>query len=204
MSDLREHWDRTYSTKAETAVSWYRPQLDLSFQLIRKAGPAWSSSIVDIGGGASTLPDTLLNAGYNDVTVVDISSTALAKSQSRLGNRASEITWEVADITQWSPVRTWDVWHDRAVFHFLTDVSAQENYIRALRAGTRSGSGIVMATFAPDGPEKCSGLPVQRYSAAALAERFGHPFILHEESSDRHATPFGTVQNFTYALFIRS
>ncbi|MDX2141991.1 MAG: class I SAM-dependent methyltransferase [Rhodospirillaceae bacterium] len=200
MTELREHWERAYKTKAETAVSWFQPRLVKSLQLIRDAAPDIRASVIDIGGGASTLPDSLLKAGYADVTVLDISEASLARSQERLGAEAVRVNWLVADITTWSPSRTWDVWHDRAVFHFLTDVKAQDHYIAALRQGTLPGSTAIMSTFALDGPERCSGLPVQRYSPTALAERIGAPFVLMGQHAEHHVTPSGTIQSFIYVV----
>lgn len=203
MTDLQDHWDRAYTTKAATAVSWYQPLPAKSLELIRRAAPDTAASIIDIGGGASTLPDNLLRAGYGDITVVDISEAALKRSQERLGADSGRVTWLVADITTWTPPRTWDVWHDRAVFHFLTDAATQDSYIAALLAGTHSGSTAIISTFALDGPERCSGLPVQRYSAPSLAERIGAKFKLIDQQAERHTTPGGGVQSFIYAVFKR-
>jgi 2-polyprenyl-3-methyl-5-hydroxy-6-metoxy-1,4-benzoquinol methylase len=203
LTELQDHWQRAYKTKAETSVSWFQPLMAKSLQLIGDATPDTRASVIDIGGGASTLPDSLLKAGYSDVTVLDISEAALARSQERLGADAMHVTWLVADITTWSPLRTWDVWHDRAVFHFLTDTVTQARYIDALRQGTHPGSTAIMSTFALDGPERCSGLPVQRYSPAALAERIGAPFVLMDQHAECHTTPGGTIQSFIYAVLKR-
>jgi hypothetical protein len=203
LSDLKSHWEQAYTTKAETAVSWYQPRLATPVELIRSAAPDVRASIIDIGGGASTLPDSLLQAGYGDVTVVDISETALRRSQVRLGPDAARITWLAADITRWSPSRTWNVWHDRAVFHFLTETSAQDSYIAALEAGTHAGATAIISTFALDGPERCSGLQVQRYSPQTLAERFGPGFKMIDHRAERHVTPGGGVQSFVYVVLAR-
>jgi hypothetical protein len=184
-------------------MSWYQPQLAKSLQLIRQAAPDTRASVIDIGGGASTLPDSLLLAGYGDITVLDIADAALKQSQERLAAAPGRVSWLVADITHWMPPRTWDVWHDRAVFHFLTAAAAQDSYIAALRQGTHAGSTAILATFALDGPERCSGLAVQRYSATTLAERIGRPFALVDHAAERHITPGGSVQNFTYAVLRR-
>lgn len=203
VTDLREHWERAYKTKAETAVSWYQPFPAKSLELIGSAAPDVAASVIDIGSGASTLPDSLLKAGYSDITVLDVSAAALARSQERLGTDSERVKWLVTDITKWSPSRTWDVWHDRAVFHFLTVPSAQDSYIAALQAGTHTGSTAIISTFALDGPERCSGLPVQRYSVQSLAERIGPPFKLTEHQAERHLTPSGTTQSFIYTVLRR-
>ncbi|QIG51447.1 class I SAM-dependent methyltransferase [Nordella sp. HKS 07] len=201
MSDRRAHWDHAYTVKSDTAVSWYQEVPERSLALIRQAG---GGSVIDIGGGASRLVDRLLAESYADLAVLDISDVALRRSKERLGALADKVAWIVADITRWQPARQWNVWHDRAVFHFLTEVDAQDAYIAALKAGTRPGSHIVISTFALTGPEKCSGLPVQRYSADTLAARLGADFELIDEAGETHPTPFGTTQAFTYAAFRRS
>lgn len=202
MSERRAHWDETYATKDETKVSWYQPSPEQSLALIRAAGSP-AAAVIDVGGGTSRLADALLADGYRDITVLDISAVALERSKARLGRRADAVSWIVADVTQWKPARTWDIWHDRAVFHFLTDAAAQDAYLEALKLGTRPGSAVIMATFAPAGPERCSGLPVQRYSAASLAARLGADFRLYAERDEMHPTPFGTEQAFTYAALRR-
>src|SRR5437868_1475430 len=200
MTDRREHWDHTYTVKSDTAVSWYQDVPERSLALIRQVG---RGSVIDIGGGASRLVDRLLAEDYADLTVLDISDVVLACSWERLGPQADKVSWIVADITGWMPERQWDVWHDRAVFHFLTDRAAQDAYIAALKAGTRPGAHVVISTFALTGPEKCSGLPVQRYSAETLAARLGDEFRLDTQEAETHPTPFGTTQDFTYAAFTR-
>jgi SAM-dependent methyltransferase len=203
MIDRRAHWNETYTAKAETQVSWYQPSPDRSLGLIKSGALHHAASIIDVGGGASRLVDALLAEGYPDVTVLDISEVALGRSKQRLKELADKVSWVVADITQWQPQRTWDIWHDRAVFHFLNDAGAQDAYIAALKRGIISGSVVIMATFALAGPERCSGLPVQRYSAATLAARLGPDFNLYAEAMEAHATPFGTTQEFAYAAFRR-
>jgi SAM-dependent methyltransferase len=202
MTESRAHWDETYATKDETRVSWYQPRPEQSLALIMAAEPP-TASVIDVGGGASRLADSLLADGYRDVTVLDISAVALERSKARLGILAGKITWIAADITHWKPARTWNVWHDRAVFHFLTNAAAQDAYIEALKQGTVPGSAVIMATFALAGPERCSGLPVQRYSPASLAARLGTDFRLYAEREEMHPTPFGTQQAFTYAALRR-
>ena len=203
MSTTRSHWDDTYAAKAETEVSWFQTAPERSLALIEKALGGRNGGILDVGGGASRLVDSLLDRGYRDLTVLDISEIALGKNRARLGQKADTVSWIVADITQWQPQRVWKLWHDRAVFHFLTDPADQDAYIAALTRATAPGSWVLMACFALDGPERCSGLPVQRYSAATLAARLGSAFTLVEEARESHATPGGKIQNFTYALFRR-
>jgi hypothetical protein len=202
MTERRIHWNDTYTAKDETRVSWYQQNPQRSLTLIKVAAPS-PASVIDVGGGASTLADALLADGYSDLTVLDISEVALGRSKKRLGGLSDKVSWIVADITQWQPQRTWDVWHDRAVFHFLTSEEDQDVYIAALKRATIVGSAVVLATFAPSGPEKCSGLPVQRYSAATLAARIGSDFELRTEITETHPTPFGTFQDFSYAAFMR-
>ncbi len=203
MSGTRSHWEEVYTTKADAEVSWFQPHSVQSLELIVSAAPNPASAIVDIGGGASRLVDDLIARAYTDLTVLDVAEAALAKSKLRLGIDASKVDWIVADITGWHPLRAYDVWHDRAVFHFLTEPLHQEAYLSALQAGTSPGSTVVMATFALDGPEKCSGLPVQRYSPETLAERLGAAFSLMDKTSETHETPWGSEQRFSYATFRR-
>ena len=203
MSTRHQHWDTTYANKPETSVSWFQSDATLSFRWIKEAAPDHSARIIDIGGGASRLADRLITEGYSGLTVLDISSIALSRTCERIGASADDVNWITADVTAWTPRQTWDVWHDRAVFHFLTDERAQDAYIAALRSGTREGSTVIMATFAPTGPEKCSGLPVRRYDAQSLSARLGRDFHLYADTTERHRTPFGTTQDFIYAAFRR-
>lgn len=204
MGGTRSHWEEVYTSKAETAVSWYQSHPVQSLELIASAAPSRDAAIVDIGGGASTLVDDLFTTGYTDLTVLDVAEAALAKSKHRLGGNAAKIRWIMADITQWTPPRAYDVWHDRAVFHFLTEHAQQDAYIAAMTAGTKPGATVIMATFALDGPEKCSGLPVQRYNPAGLADRLGGIFHLVSDAVETHATPWGAEQRFSYAVLKRA
>lgn len=199
----REHWDEVYRTKGEAEVSWYQPRPERSLALITSLLPNPAAPILDVGGGASRLVDELLAAGYADLTVLDVSAAALRRTQERLGAKASQVQWIAADITTWQPAQVWQLWHDRAVFHFLTASALQDAYIAALKAGTAPGSILIMSCFALDGPERCSGLPVQRYSPATLAARIGTDFMLLSEAAEQHTTPWGSVQNFAYAVFQR-
>ena len=203
MIDRQKHWNDTYSAKAENQVSWFQVKPERSLALITACARDYAAPIIDIGGGASRLADELLALGYGDITVLDIAEAGLARSQARLGAQAEKLSWIVADVTQWQPQRAWQVWHDRAVFHFLTEPEAQDAYIAALKRGTAAGSSVIMATFALNGPERCSSLPVQRYSPATLGQRLGADFALYAEHEECHATPFGTNQQFQYAAFRR-
>lgn len=203
MCSAREHWNKVYSTKDETEVSWYQSIPTRSLALIKSLAPSPLAPILDVGGGASHLVDELLVLGYSDLTVLDVSETALTHTRARLGSGGAKVTWITADITQWQPSRHWTVWHDRAVFHFLTDVKDQAAYIAALEAATRPGSLAIISTFALNGPERCSGLLVQRYSPASLAARIGSNFQLVSQANEAHTTPGGNVQQFTYAVLKR-
>lgn len=204
MIDRQKHWNETYDAKAENQVSWFQAKPERSIKLITAAATDHRAPIIDIGGGVSRVADNLLARGYRDITVLDIAETALAKAKARLGAaQAGRLSWIVADVTAWQPPRQWQIWHDRAVFHFLTEPEAQDAYIAALMRGTAAGSSVIVATFALNGPERCSGLPVQRYSPATLAKRLGADFALYAEHEESHATPFGTTQQFQYAAFRR-
>jgi len=202
VNEAQDRWDATYAAKADN-VSWFQARPERSLAMIADAAGGRPASIVDIGGGASRLVDGLIAAGHRDLAVLDISGVALERAKARLGGDAATVEWIVADVVRWQPSRTWNIWHDRAVFHFLTEPASQDAYIAALHAGTTAGSHVIMATFAPDGPEKCSGLPVQRYSPQSLAERLGAGFGLYAQDRESHATPFGTSQAFSYAAFRR-
>lgn len=202
--DRKQHWDTVYTSKAETEVSWFQDNPAVSLALIEQAAIAPDAAIVDIGGGASRLVDALLARQYRSVTVLDIAADALAKSKARLGEQAADVTWIVADITRWQPPRQYALWHDRAVFHFLTDPADRLAYKTALLAGTAAGSRIIIASFAPDGPERCSGLPVMRYAPEALQAELGAPFVLKESRHEDHRTPSGSIQRFQYSCFTRS
>lgn len=199
--DRQAHWNAAYAEKSETGVSWFQEVPAQSLASIADANP--QGSVIDVGGGASRLVDTLLDARRGDLTVLDISAVALDSAKVRLGAHAASVRWICADITQWKPDRQWDIWHDRAVFHFLTEEPAQDAYIAALTAATRPGSAAIIATFAPSGPQQCSGLPVRRYSPADLAQRLGQAFALYDGAAENHVTPWGAVQDFTYAAFRR-
>lgn len=204
--DRKSHWESAYARQQPGQASWYQPHLLLSLGLISRAGLSGSAEIIDIGCGDSTLTDDLLKAGFTRLTVLEISSEALNRARARLGPKADAITWIEADILDPDivlPSGHFDLWHDRAMFHFLTDVESQQAYLRALRRCLRPGGYAVIATFAHDGPSRCSGLPTARYDAATLQETLGSEFALQEALSETHTTPSGTQQKFTYCLFRR-
>lgn len=193
------HWERVYQTKAPDAVSWYCQHLEKSFELIRRAAVDLSSQIIDVGGGESTLVDDLLNVGYNNISILDISETALHVARQRIGGMASHIQWIAADITEVDlPEKKYDVWHDRAVFHFLTRPEQRAAYVRQVARSVKAGGTVIVATFGPDGPESCSGLPTVKYDADSLHDEFGASFKLIESVIEEHNTPFGTTQQFLY------
>ena len=192
-----------YEEKAPSAVSWHQAEPKPSLRALDRFGAGPSSSFIDVGGGASTLVDALVARGWRDVTVLDIAAPALDAAKARLGAEADKVHWEVADITEWRPSRHYDVWHDRAVFHFLTRPAQRQAYRRALVAGLSRGGLLIMATFALDGPEKCSGLPVQRYDPARLAIELGSDFRLLDGWREKHVTPWGSRQSFNWCSFRR-
>lgn len=203
MDRHRAHWDRVWSTKPANTVSWFQAEPEPSLGAIEALGLSSNVPIIDIGGGASRLVDALIGHGFADVTVLDISDAALAVARERLGDRAARVHWEIGDITGWTPPRSYRVWHDRAVFHFLTEPEQRAGYRRALGAGLAPGGFAVMATFATDGPERCSGLPVQRYDAHGLAAELGPDFHLRRDWRETHRTPGGAAQAFQWCVFER-
>jgi 2-polyprenyl-3-methyl-5-hydroxy-6-metoxy-1,4-benzoquinol methylase len=198
---MQEHWEKIYSTKAPDQVSWFRPHLETSLALIERTAHN-RSAIIDVGGGASTLIDDLIQRGYRNLTVLDISQAALAVAESRLGKAASLVRWIRADVTRVDlPKGSFDVWHDRAVFHFLMAVEDRAAYIRTLTSSIKPGAQVLISTFGPEGPIKCSGLDVRRYDADSLQNELGAQFYLIESSTEFHTTPFGTTQQFLYCHF---
>jgi len=203
MSERSTHWDHVYATKGEAEVSWFQDSPAISLEMIRAAGPNHDAAIIDVGGGASRLVDALLQDGYRDVTVLDLSAKGLDAAKKRLGGAASMFDWIVADATTWQPAKTYDVWHDRAAFHFLTDLRDRAAYVERLRSAIAPGGHVIIATFAPDGPEKCSGLPVQRHDSASLAAELGPEFELVETRRETHHTPWDSTQAFQFSRFRR-
>ncbi len=199
---MKPHWEQVYAAKAAHSVSWFQERAACSLQLICASGAGREADIIDVGGGASTLIDDLLAAGYSRVSVLDISSAALAAAQRRLGEHSGCVRWLEADIMRADlPSRHFDVWHDRAVFHFLTTPEARAAYLAVVAHAVKPGGDAIIATFAEDGPEQCSGLPVVRYSAESLHAEFGVGFALLHHEREAHLTPFGTVQPFVYCHF---
>jgi SAM-dependent methyltransferase len=199
VSDSRKaHWERVYATKQPTEASWYEPVPARSLDLIRATGEPLAAPILDVGGGASTLVDHLLRAGYSDVSVLDVAADALDHARARLGNAAARVTWIEADITRFRSARAFAIWHDRAVFHFLTEADDRERYLGVLRRTLRAGGHLVLATFGPEGPTRCSGLAVRRYSERELSALLGPGFALRLHQLEEHRTPMGTVQQFLY------
>lgn len=199
----RAHWDGVHVAKDETAVSWFQTSPEPSRGLIRRLAPSRDAAVLDVGGGAARLVDALLDDGFSDVTVLDISAAALARAQARLGDRAGAAQWITGDATAWAPARAYDLWHDRAAFHFLTDARDRAAYLARLRRALRPGGHVVLAAFAPDGPERCSGLPVMRHDAASFSAELGPRFTLVETLRHEHATPWGAIQRFCFATFRR-
>lgn len=202
-SPRTEHWQSVYTSKKEDEVSWFETNPELSLSLIRAATRGEPAAIVDIGGGASRLVDSLLAEGQSEVTVLDLSAAALETARERLGTESEGVTWVVSDITTWEPDRLYDVWHDRAALHFLTEAADQQAYVGVLRAGLRPGGTAILATFAPDGPERCSGLPVARHDAASLGVLLGADFALRETIRHTHTTPWGSEQRFQFSVFVQ-
>jgi 2-polyprenyl-3-methyl-5-hydroxy-6-metoxy-1,4-benzoquinol methylase len=198
--DMQQHWEKVYETKAPGQVSWFRPHLETSLALIERAARNDRvASIIDVGGGASTLVDDLVERGHQNITVLDISQEALHVAQERLGKAAESVQWLRADVTQIVlPANTYDIWHDRAVFHFLTKPEDRTAYVRNVASAVKPRGHVIVSTFGPEGPTQCSGLDVMRYDADSLHREFGRHFRLVESSKELHDTPFGTRQQFLY------
>ncbi len=197
----RQHWEQVYREKDAREVSWYQPRPEVSLELIRIAGCPHDAPLIDIGGGAATLVDCLLESGYTDLSVLDIAEPALLAAQQRLGRQAAKVAWIQADITEFAPPRKYRIWHDRAVFHFLTGDADRQAYIAALREGLQRGGHLVIGAFTHDGPPMCSGLPVRRYSAGLLNQTLGEEFELLGSREEGHRTPAGKTQEFCFYLY---
>lgn len=199
MTNMRSHWDQIYTTRSAQEVSWYQPHAEQSLALIRRIAAGKPSRVIDVGGGASTLVDDLLAQGNIEVSVLDLSAAALDVAEARLGDKAGEVRWIVGDVTQADlPAQAYDIWHDRAVFHFLTDPLQRAAYVAQVRKAVRPGGHVIVAAFGPDGPTRCSGLPVVRYSPGELHDQFGSAFELVESLGEAHHTPGGVIQQFVY------
>ena len=197
--DPRSHWDHVYQTKKSDEVSWFRRHLDISLDSIRRAAPRHDATIIDVGGGESTLVDDLVADGYRNVDVLDISPIALEVARQRLGANAGKVRWICGDVTTHAfPAAKYDVWHDRAVFHFLTDAAARAAYVRQVARAVRIGGHVIVATFGPEGPLHCSGLEVVRYDPNSLHAEFGPAFRLVDHVTELHRTPSGAIQQFVY------
>jgi len=197
------HWNEVYATKAPNQLSWFQAEPVPSLRMIAASGVHQDAAIIDIGGGVSVLVDRLLAAGFNDVSVLDIAENALERSITRLGQAAAKVNWIVADVLSWKPQRSYDLWHDRAVFHFLTEEQDRAAYRNVLSSGLKPGGSLIVATFAADGPERCSGLAVQRWSPDDLAREFPG-FEMIETGREEHSTPWGAVQPFGWTRFKRA
>jgi SAM-dependent methyltransferase len=198
------HWEKVYASKRENEVSWFQENPAPSLDLIAKTAATTASSVIDVGGGASRLVDALIENGFRAVTVLDLSDAALMAAKARLGSRAEQVQWVVADVTEWEPHGlAYDIWHDRAAFHFLTEEPDRMAYVARLIKALKPGGHAIICTFAPDGPERCSGLPVARYDAQSLRRVAGDAFELIETLRHEHRTPWGSEQHFQFSLFRR-
>lgn len=194
----QEHWNQVYQTKGTQDVSWFQRRPDVSLALIAASGVSQDAGIIDVGGGASTLVDCLLDDGFTRLAVLDVSGAALAHSRTRLGARAAAVEWFEADVTSFEPPHRFALWHDRAVFHFLTAADDRQRYLAALRRTLLPGGAVILSTFALDGPAKCSGLEVRRYDEQSMQREFGPDFELLEVRRETHVTPWGSEQRFIY------
>lgn len=202
--DRKAHWENIYNTKELNQVSWYQPTPQTSLTLIESTGKGKDASIIDIGGGDSFLVDHLLEQGYTNITVLDISERAIKRAKERLGTRATEVDWIVSDITTFDPEgEQYDVWHDRAAFHFLTSTNDIEQYKEVLQSATKEGSAIIIGTFSDSGPLKCSGIEIKQYSEGDFLHTFDDILQLSQLVNVDHTTPFDTVQNFNFGVFVR-
>ncbi|MGB5398267.1 MAG: class I SAM-dependent methyltransferase [Gammaproteobacteria bacterium] len=199
--DIKTHWEQVYAEKNPTEVSWYQQHPERSLELIRATGVDLAAACIDIGGGASTLVDAMLDAGYCNITVLDIAHAAIEQAKTRLAGRASTVTWIEQDITEFRVESVFDVWHDRAVFHFLTDPLDRSSYVHAMTRALKPGAHAIIATFALDGPEKCSGLEVVRYSPESLSAVLGDSYELVDSCTESHLTPNAATQSFVYCRF---
>ncbi|HHG90085.1 MAG TPA: class I SAM-dependent methyltransferase [Devosia sp.] len=204
MSDNAQHWDGVFGLRGEEELTWFQASAEPSLSLISEFAGGTAGGIIDVGAGASRLVDGLLEHGFTDIALLDISRKALDRTSQRLSKHRAEPEYITADITSWQPARKWHVWHDRAVFHFLTSRADQDAYLRALKAATGPASIVVIGTFTLEGPEKCSGLPVQRYSPETLARRLGPDFALLKGQMHKHITPARNVQKFAFSVLRRS
>jgi ubiquinone/menaquinone biosynthesis C-methylase UbiE len=202
-TDRKAHWEEVYAIKGAVGVSWYQAEPRLSLELIRSAAPAVGGRIIDVGGGASVLVDRLLDLPFERIAVLDIAESALDEARRRLGDRAGRVEWIAGDVTEIGDVGTFDFWHDRAVFHFLTDAADRKKYVDLARRTVPEGGHLIIASFADDGPKRCSDLDVCRYNAASMAAELGEGFSLVGQAREMHTTPWNTSQAFFYGVFRR-
>ena len=202
-TDREAHWQNVYATKGAKGVSWYQENPAPSLDFIAATGVTRDAAIIDVGGGASRLVDSLLDQGFYRITILDLSAKALEEAKTRLGRRGDEVDWIAADVTTWEPSHSYDLWHDRAAFHFLTEPRDRDAYVVRLKKAVRPGGHVIVATFAPDGPERCSGLPIVRYDPEALARTLGPDFELVESRRHDHVTPGGNTQRFQFSRLLR-
>ncbi|MEE8119277.1 MAG: class I SAM-dependent methyltransferase [Gammaproteobacteria bacterium] len=203
VSDPKTHWEQVYSSKSSDSVSWFQKNPATSLALISTCNPDATTRLIDVGCGASQLVDQLLSRGLCSVSLLDVSATALEIVRLRLGDKATQVTFFNSDITHWQPASRYDIWHDRAVLHFLVQDADRCAYLEQVKRALKSGGFLIIGSFALDGPEKCSGLPVQRYSADSLSEFLGEEFVLLDDSREEHITPAGRVQAFQFCRFVR-
>ena len=203
-SERQAHWQTLYQTNDERNVSWFQENPAISLDFIRATGVDVGASIIDIGGGASRLANVLIDEGFGSLTVLDLSEQALATSRERIGARAPQVSWIVADVTTWQPDARYDIWHDRAAFHFLTKPGERAAYAACVQKTVKPGGHVIIGTFALDGPERCSGLPVERHDAASLSLTLGASFNLRESRRQNHQTPGGNLQRFQFSWFQRA
>jgi trans-aconitate methyltransferase len=198
------HWEKVYGTKGEKEVSWFQETPAPSLDLIALTGVSAEAEIIDVGGGTSRLVDDLIAREFCHLTVLDLSEAALAAAKSRVGGSGADVQWVVADVTKWEPPQMYDLWHDRAAFHFLTEQADQSAYVDRLRRAVKPGGYVIIGTFAPDGPERCSGLPIVRHDSTTLAAILGSDFALIDARRHNHTTPWGAVQRFQFSTFRRA
>lgn len=202
--ERREHWERVYDERGPAGVSWYEPSPRMSLAMIDALGVGPSAAVLDVGGGASPLAGALVERGFTDVTVLDVAAAALAAARAALGAAGAAVEWVRADVLEWAADRTYGLWHDRAVFHFLTEPGARDRYAAAARAAVPSGGHVVVGAFAEDGPSSCSGLPVTRHGATSIARALGEGFAPVDARRADHVTPRGAIQPFTWVALRRS
>jgi SAM-dependent methyltransferase len=200
----QEHWKHVYTTKGESEVSWFQRNATPSLELMTLTGTTFHSAVIYIGGGASRFVDALVEMGFQAVTVLDLSEATIAVAKGRLGSQANKVKWVVADVTTWEPQQVYDLGHDRATFHFLTEERDRMAYVACLSKAVKPGGHAIIARFAPDGPERCSGLPVVRYDAESLGWVLGDAFELIETRRHQHMTPWGSEQRFQFSIFRRA